>query len=149
MANAIERRTPEYIAWQHIKSRCNRSSHQFYRYYGGRGIKVCRKWSDSYEAFLADMGRRPMGYQIDRIDNDGDYCPENCRWVPQVINAINRRAPKVDYNMIRTIRMLRKKGLTQREIGDRVGVAQNSVSRILNGVTHKYRKEVENAHIKS
>lgn len=72
-----ERQTPEYRTWTHMRARC-RSDH---KNYGGRGIRVCKRWDESFEAFLADMGPKPANTSIDRIDNDGDYEPGNCRYV--------------------------------------------------------------------
>lgn len=84
--------TPEYTAWLGMKSRCYNSNHNRYIHYGGRGITVCDRWKDSFENFLADMGKRPSeNLSIDRIDNDGNYEPSNCRWATGKVQILNRK----------------------------------------------------------
>lgn len=83
------RRTKEYNIWNQILQRCNNQTNKSYRRYGGRGITVCERWL-KYDLFLADMGRKPYGRSLDRIDNDGNYEPTNCRWSTQVEQQNNK-----------------------------------------------------------
>jgi hypothetical protein len=84
--------TVEHIIWRNIRARCNNPRNRQYSDYGGRGIRVCDEWSKSFEAFLADMGERPAPHlSLDRIDNDGNYEPSNCRWATREEQQRNTR----------------------------------------------------------
>ncbi len=87
------RQAPEYLAWIAMRVRCTNPKAQAWRRYGGRGIQVCERWMWSYEAFLADVGRRPSPkHSIDRIDNDGHYEPGNVRWATRSQQNANQRS---------------------------------------------------------
>lgn len=79
-----------YAAWCAMRSRCLNDSHESYPNYGGRGISICERWME-FANFLADMGDRPQGMEIDRINNDGNYEPGNCRWATKKQQMQNRR----------------------------------------------------------
>lgn len=90
-AHATKRGT-EYNTWAHIIKRCENKNDKDWLYYGGRGITVCPQWRQSYSQFLEDMGRKPTPiHSIDRINNDGNYEPENCQWATKKQQSANRR----------------------------------------------------------
>lgn len=106
--------TSEYKIWVHMKQRCENPNYGMYPEYGGRGITVCKQWSESFEAFYRDMGARPgPEYSIDRKDVNGNYEPNNCRWATDEEQSSNRRNNHyIEYNG-------QRKTLTQwsREVG--------------------------------
>jgi hypothetical protein len=93
-ANRRGKRTPEYRAWVGMHERCNNPRHKKFHLWGGRGIKVAPRW-DSFERFLEDIGPKPEPkrlYSIDRVNTNGDYAPNNCRWADAHTQRMNQRA---------------------------------------------------------
>lgn len=86
--------SPEYNSWAQMLTRCNNPGDKNFKDYGGRGIKVCGLWVE-FKNFYADMGERPKGTTLDRIDNNGDYCQGNCRWATQEQQHRNKRSNRL------------------------------------------------------
>lgn len=84
--------TPTYNAWSGMIQRCENHNHVSFEDYGGRGITVCKRWKESFENFLSDVGERPSkGVSLDRVDNNGNYEPGNVRWATPTEQQLNRR----------------------------------------------------------
>lgn len=128
-----------YGVWKQMRYRCYQPNNPYYKWYGARGIKVCDRWRKSVAAFIEDMGPRPPGGTIERINNDGNYEPGNCRWATQQEQCCNTR---------QTI-LIEHEGKTQpmkhwaRELGISYAVVQR---RVRNGQTHKQALRLEDEH---
>jgi hypothetical protein len=83
--------SPEYEAWRAMKKRCSLPSRHDFANYGGRGITVCAEWLASFANFIRDMGPKPEGLTLDRVDTNGNYEPGNCRWATRSVQQLNRR----------------------------------------------------------
>ena len=126
--------TRVYKTWKCMRQRCNNPKNSMYRYYGGRGISVCEKWENSFTAFYRDMGNPPSSkHGIDRIDNNGNYEPNNCRWILPIENNRNRRGIKLSVKKAREIRLLKNRGLLERELAQRFGTSLSNVHNVLSG----------------
>lgn len=127
---------PLYRTWESMLGRCYTKSATGYHNYGGRGIRVCDEWRHDFLAFLRDMGNRPPGHELDRIDVNGHYCKENCRWITRRENLKNKRDayPREVKRVLRDMRSLFPDA-SQREIAkavsDAFGVAFHYSRRIL------------------
>lgn len=122
--------SPEYGCWKNMKQRCYDSNSKDYPEYGGRGIKVCKRWKDSFSNFLADMGPRPSSrHSIDRLDGSKDYSPENCRWATPRQQANNtKRNVRITHNgMTLTVaQWSRRLGIPAGRIHERLGYGWSS-----------------------
>lgn len=120
---------PLYHTWRGMIQRCHNPRNPRYPEWGGRGIFVCDRWRQSFLWFLQDMGERPDGHSLDRINNDGPYAPENCRWVTAKDQARNRRTTRVSTEQASAILEMARQDWQPKAIADAVGVRYDDVIR--------------------
>lgn len=113
-------RTPEYGVWRDMKQRCLNPNNKWYHRYGGRGISVCERWMKSFVYFYEDMGKRPgKEYSIERIDNDGNYEPTNCKWATDKEQGNNTCSTNVTYPY-------NGESLTRADVIERFGISHST-----------------------
>ena len=133
--------TPTYNTWGHMLSRCRSETHKQYADYGGRGIAVCKEW-ERFEVFFADMGEKPEGMSLDRIDNDLGYYKDNCRWADQKTQVRNRRnSPVVIWEGVEVslAKLCETKGVKWRMVYERIRAGW-AVEKAINTPTRKKEK---------
>ncbi len=129
----------EYRSWRSMKSRCYDPNNNRYYRYGGRGITVCDRWNHSFTDFLIDMGPKPfLKAQIDRINNDKNYEPNNCRWVASADNNRNRCNNKMTISKVQKMRDLYKTGIfKKRDLGKIYKISESLVGNIISNKSWK------------
>ncbi len=117
----------EYKAWKGMRNRCDSPGASYYNRYGGRGISYCKEWNE-FEQFFKEMGKCPDGYELDRINNDGIYCKENCKWSSCAEQARNRSSTKLNKEKVEEIRNI--KNVNDSLIAEKFGVSRSLIGQI-------------------
>jgi len=130
----------ERKSWENMMARCYDSCHHSYPDYGGRGIAVCDGWRESFKEFVSSMGRRPKGATLERIDNDANYAPDNCRWATRTEQANNRRTNRiitVGGDSLTVAQWSRKLGIDYRVIHSRLYLGWPETDAVMVPVGHR------------
>ncbi len=123
---------PLYCVWHSMMARCYKTKNHKFPNYGGRGIRVCDRWHD-VSNFINDMSPRPKGTSIDRINNDGNYEPSNCRWANSITQARNRPQCKITDSQREEILELCKDGIARIEVARKLGLKYGDVKNTVYG----------------
>lgn len=119
---------PTYHSWMAMRRRCYEPAFFGFQNYGGRGITVCDRWRSSYQAFKDDMGTKPVGMSLDRINLNGNYELSNCRWATRSEQNRNRRSVRLTPSRVTLVRWLVSSGMLHREISEVLGLTLGMVS---------------------
>jgi hypothetical protein len=128
--------SPTYSSWQSMHARCRYSHRDTDKKYAKRGIGICDRW-ESFGNFLDDMGIRPKGTTLDRVDVNGDYTPGNCRWATPIDQARNRRNSKLTYDMAVDAAIRVMSGETAKSVAEDLGCSESLPREIAKGRTWK------------
>lgn len=137
--------SPEFRSWRAMVQRCTNKNHAAFARYGGRGISICQRWRESFEAFLSDMGPRPEGTTLDRFpDPNGNYEPGNCRWATAAQQNRNTRSTVITEEVVRYIHARCEAGESRASIAEALGLRTRTVDDIRSG---RRWKEFAPAHV--
>lgn len=124
--------SPTYNSWRAMRGRCLRPDDDAYDRYGGKGITICDRWRDSFDNFLADMGERPAGKSLDRIDPTGNYEPSNCRWADAKTQSRNSSHFRLSDEQVIALKEATAYGVPARVLATLCGVTRGTVAGVLN-----------------
>jgi hypothetical protein len=130
--NGVVKVSPTYESWRKMKSRCSNPNNNRFTRYGGAGVTVHPGWR-TFAGFLADMGVRPDGTSLDRIDPAGNYEPGNCRWASPTVQSRNRACVKLTMEIAREIRRLSAEGVKGHALDRKYGLGRGMCGRVIRG----------------